>query len=169
MADYALGFYLADPDAIWDGDTQAWDLDGSPWNSAGPTNSKLATVGYDAERIFAFERGELLDNGKPLTATFEKRGIQIGDPDQVTYMAQIWVSADGAAGAQFQVQAGGTDQGPDVPVYGAPVTMDVGSDRYVTLEAAGRYLALKFTSLGAADFRVNQFRIKYRKAGRYAA
>ena len=169
MSDYALGFHPPPESGAWDNDPEEWDLDGLPWSEGAPSNSELTLASFESELIYGVAAGNLQANGKTIEMELEKLALQFGDVDRITYMNQIWVSADGTYGAQFTVEAGGHDQGTDQPVYGAPITMTVGEDKQRTLEASGRFIALRFKSIGDTNFRINGMRINWRDGGRYAA
>lgn len=151
----------------WASDSNPWETDDSAWteNEYSPAEARLLLT-HTTPKISLADSGTQ-DLGVAITAILERTGIPLSDGNIVKLLKNLFPRIDGPSGQVIQVQVGASML-PDVPpTYGPAVNFTVAVDRQVDSFATGRYLAIKFTSIGYPRWRMRSFDAEFDDMGYY--
>lgn len=138
----------------WSTATATWDTAAGNWGGgfAGVNDQHLvlahalpalSLVGYGND-----------DVGVVPTATIERTGMHLGEPQRWKTVRAVWPRIDAPAGTVVNVEVGASPS-PDVaPTWKPAVPYTVGTSSKVNVFATGRFLALRLSNTAAAPWRV---------------
>ena len=149
----------------WDSDTGTWDSDPSTWNENdySPAEHRLF-MSHSTPLLSLVDTGST-DFGTTITASMTRTGMTLGDPSAVKTANGIRPRIDGTPGATITIQIGGSMYPDAEPTWSDAVTFTVGTDIKVDTFATGRFLAVKFSNVDYAPWRMRSFDINYTKRG----
>ena len=158
----------SDLETTWDAKTTTWDTDGTRWNEdafsrienhivfADPGGLKLQGFGFGTDQ-----------DGTPLEAIAERTGITLGDPKRRKFVRRVWPRFYGGAGNEIEIEIGAHDFPDQEPTYSDPQTFVVDSDRTVTVDVSGFYLAYRFRSVGGINWQLPSFELEFEVMGEF--
>lgn len=152
----------------WDGDTDSWDSDVTPWNTVNETAS------YDTRLLLCSENIDVsavdasnTNNGTNVSAYVERIGLVFDAPDKVKTIKRIIPRVDAVAGTVITIEVGGSMSAEVDPTWQPAVTYTVGTSYQANLFATGRYLGVRFSSTGVNSWSIRSYDIEYEVRGSY--
>lgn len=153
--------------STWAQKTTTWSTDASRWNDRGIQPIEDTLVMADARLLFqAVDDSGTYDGDDP-QAIVSRTGLDMGAPQIFKYVKRVWPKIDGTTGMLMQVRAGGAKQA------GGPITWDewkdfrVLQDKYVGVDASGRYLGFEFRSQTGGRWSMPGFDVEMTPMGRW--
>ena len=91
--------------------------------------------------------------------------MTLGDPMAVKTVSEIRPRLDGNVGAEITIEIGGSMYPDQEPTWSDPVTFTIGTDIKADAFATGRFIAVRFSNVDYAPWRMRSFDINYTKRG----
>ena len=152
----------------WDQKTTTWSNDPTRWDESSFSRVQDGIVMTDVAGVILSELGKGVDSGgEPLQALAERIGLALGEPTRRKYVRRVWPRFRGAFSGLIQISIGVQEFASESPAYGAPVDFLVGVDRYITVNAAGFFLAYKFESTDGLIWQLPAFDLDVEIMGRF--
>jgi hypothetical protein len=98
-------------------------------------------------------------NGTNITSYMERRGLHFDAPDKIKTIKGIRPRITGNSGYTVQVQVGWSNEPYEDPTYGTAVDFTIGTTVSCDLFGSGRYMAIKFSSGTAYNWRLDSFEV----------
>lgn len=151
----------------WNADADPWNLDDTTWNqvSVSLADQRLVTAST-ASRLYLMDQGGTF-SGSDISQRLERSGLAFGDALQMKLVRKVRPRIDAPAGAVISVQVGSAMKAEDAPIWQPAVNFRVGTDFEVNTFASGRYLAFRFTSTTASQWRMRSFDVDLVPMGAY--
>lgn len=158
--------YAASSDT-WGSDTGTWDSDETTWNENeySPAEARLLMC-HSSPMLSLVDTGTS-DFGSLISANATRTGMHFGDPESVKTVTAIRPKINGTYGSNITVQVGASMYPDAAPVWQAPQTFTIGKSIKVDTFATGRFIAVRFSNAGYANWRMKSFDIDYTKVGAY--
>lgn len=161
----------------WDSDSGTWDTDGSYWDQPNYRASLRDLVFADQSNV-ALRKADtdITFNGTTYTSYVERTGFSyIGkdrngnpkaDTAQRKLVTEVWPRASGAS---FNVRVGSQEY-PDGPVtWGDARTFNPATMTKVDALTEGRYIAVRFESIGSDPWELRGYDLNVNPTGMYSA
>lgn len=148
-------------------DSDSWASDVSTWseNEYSPAEARLMMC-HSTPLISLTDTGST-DFGAVMSASIERSGMTLDDPQRVKTIRSIYPRIDGALGAQISVQVGAAMVADGVPEWSTVQTFTVGTDQKIDSFASGRYLSLRLSNADYSPWRLRSLDIDYVAGGYY--
>jgi hypothetical protein len=152
--------------STWDSDTTTWDSDNTPWDgSSAQLNRTLSVIASNNQKLFLLDNG-YTNNGTAINAFIERKGLSVGEPESVKLIRGVRPRIFGDNGyVNVQVGYGATPY--DEPIYNPAVQFNVNSTVSIDSMVTGRYMAIKFSSGTATNWRLDSYDVDVQKAGNW--
>ena len=159
------------PAETWATKTTQWQTDLTIWDESrySATNDVIAMAepGQSTGDVHILD-ADTTNNGTPLIAQVERVGLPFGDPHNVKTVTEIRPEVVGEPGDVIEVQVGGQTYFGEPVTWSSPVPFAIGTfPNKVDVFATGRWLAIRFRSVGGRPWRIHRFRVSYKEGGRY--
>jgi hypothetical protein len=143
----------------WDSDPAPWASDLTTWNSPEFTPSIARVVmASDDQKLYQLDSSSTF-NGVIPDAYIERIGLHFDAPDRIKTIRGIRPRVKGTTGETIMIQVGSSNEAYDAPTYGAAVPFVIGVDVSCDMFYAGRYMAVKFASGSAYQWRLDGYDI----------
>ena len=151
----------------WASDSAPWGSDLSLWNGADyvPSTTRLLAASADT-KLFLMDASAAFDGALP-NAYLERRGLSFDTTDQIKLVKGIRAQIVGNTGDTVLIYVGSSDDAYDDPVYGDAMTFTIGTTIQVDCFITGRYIAVKFATGNAFNWRLDSYQIMVETAGSY--
>ena len=151
----------------WNQDNSPWDDDVTAWNQDeySPAQSRLLLAG--AAPIISAVGVSSTMNGTAFSTVAERIGMDFDAPDQVKTVRGMRPRIDATPGVQVQIQLGGQMDVEQPIQWSAPITYTVGQTFQADGFASGRWIGVRYQSIGNQPFRVRSHGIDVVGAGSY--
>lgn len=165
----AVGQLAATATSTWDSQNFAWDDAVTAWSEdeLSPAQERLLLCAT-TPRITAADVTGTID-GAAYTSYAERVGITFGDASRVKVVRGLRARITASQGTKVQIEVGATNN-PETPItWSAPVEYTVGVSDYNQIDtfAAGRFIAVRVTSLDNQPWRFTSYDSDFVLAGRY--
>ena len=152
----------------WDSDSGTWDTDLTSWNQ-GEYTPGLARVlmGSDDTKLYQLDTSATF-NGATISAYLERSGLHFDAPDKIKTVKGIRPRITGTNGGTVMVSVGSSNDAYASPSYGTPVAYTIGSSVTADLFQTGRYMAVKFSSGTALQWRLDSYDIDVMTGGSWS-
>ncbi len=155
-------------ESTWNAKTTTWETDPTNWNTA-------ATARITNRIIFADHAGQQLQqlglgtdqDGSPLNALAQRVNLDLGEPGVRKYVRRVWPRFHGGDGNVIFISIGANDIATDDPVYGPEQPFVIGTDRFVSVDISGNFLAYRFRSELGVGWRLPAFDIEFDIMGEF--
>jgi hypothetical protein len=164
----ACNAILTEGATTWSNVTGTWSsiIGGwSAYNTLEPVESFLFMAAL-AQKIHRADVGYSA-NGSSFTATAERKGLSLDDPQQIKLCKGVWPKIDGSTGTQVTVQIGASMDAETEPTWSTAQTFTLGTSQKVDSFATGRYLSYRVTSTGTQAWRFRSMDLDVVPAGRF--
>ncbi len=155
----------------WDNDNQAWIDDITAWNQAQYSHIRTSLIGVSKEREFAFIFDlEDTENGAPVTCFLSKESMDLGMPETIKLVKNIYPRLEGEGGTNGQVVQVrvGTQMASAAPIDWQPaVDFTIGTSVQVNVFARGRFLSVQFSSDEGSAWRCWGWHMQIQEMGRF--
>jgi hypothetical protein len=148
--------YQATSDA-WSADVAIWSADTTSWNPNDITQADSRLI-----LTTATPSGVIVDvgtdyAGTAINATLERTGMSFGDPLTVKTAKRVFPRIDAPTGTVVNIQLGGSMDVEGPVTWSNSVPYTVGSTQHADCFATGRFLAIRFTSVGGNPWRIGSY------------
>lgn len=151
----------------WDSDSDTWDSDLTAWQGPGFTPATTRVLmASNATKLYLLDSSASFDGVMP-SAYLERVGLDFGAPENIKLVRGIRPRIVGNTGQQISVSVAGTDDAYETPVYTETRNLTIGETLKADFFVTGRYIAIKFNSGDAAQWRLDSFDIDVEQAGEY--
>lgn len=143
----------------WDSDDSPWSSDATLWNAPeySPDAARVLMASND-QKLFLLDSSTTFDGVLP-QAVLERRGLSFNPPERRSLIRSVRPHISGQVGATVLVYVGHADDPYADPTYGDPVEYVIGSGINVNFMVDGRYIAVKFASGTAYEWRLDSYEI----------
>lgn len=148
-------------------DTDTWDADTSGWNQDEFTAAQARLITCSNTPVLsAVDIGSTF-NGTNVTATLERKYLDMGQPSKVKLVKAIYPRIDGTTGTQISVEVGSSMDTNTTPVYQTAQTYTIGTTYKIDTFASGRYISIRYSSTSAQPWRMKSYDIEADIKGNY--
>lgn len=150
----AFGPVGTDLGGNWNQDSDPWDSDLTAWNGPDYTPDTVRVMMGSADvKLFMLDASASFNGSIPV-AYLEKRGIDFGDPEHYKLITGIRPRIYGNNGQTVIIKIGYADTPYADPTY-TSTTYTIGTDLKVDCLVSGRYLAIRFETGSAYQWRLD--------------
>jgi hypothetical protein len=148
----------------WDDDSDTWDNDFTSWQKGDfiPGQASVVMASNDS-KLFLLDSTPYYD-GEAASAYLERRGLYFGQPDLVKLVRGIRPRIKGQIGGTVKIKVGYSDDPYDEPNY-TEMTHTIGSTIANDCLVSGRYIAVRFESDTATNWRLDGYQVDIKPAG----
>lgn len=150
----------------WASDSDPWDSDLSFWDTPDAVpNVARVLMGSNAQKLYMLDASSGLDGLLP-SSYVERRGLSFNVPDKVKLIRGIRPRIVGNTGQTVTIQVGSQDDPYTEPTY-TTMTHTIGSTIRNNCLVAGRYIAIKFSTGTAYNWRLDSYDIELETIGEW--
>jgi hypothetical protein len=151
----------------WSSDSAPWDSDLTLWNGPDyvPSTTRLLAASADT-KLFLMDASASFDGALP-SAYIERRGLSFDNIEKLKLVKGIRAQITGNTGDTVLIYVGSSDDPYEDPTYGDAMTFTIGSTTQVDCFVTGRYIAVKFATGTAFNWRLDSYSIMVDTAGAY--
>lgn len=151
----------------WSADTDAWASDLSVWNGGGLVpNTARVLFASDNGKLYLLDASAYFD-GVPPSSKLERRGLVFDKPEFIKTVREIRPRIKGENGATVLIKVGSSDDPNADPAYQATMTHTIGTTVANYCLVSGRYIAIRFESGTAAQWRLESYDVDVAGSGMY--
>jgi hypothetical protein len=151
----------------WDSDPAPWGSDVTLWNSAEFTPDVARVVmGSDDTKLYQLDSSATF-NGVFPDAYLERKGLSFDAPDSIKIIRGIRPRITGTTGATVLISVGSSNEPYEEPTYTEAVPFTIGTTVSCDLFCTGRYMAIKFASGTAYQWRLDSYTVDVVLAGKW--
>jgi hypothetical protein len=104
-------------------------------------------------------------NGTLPSAFIERKGLHFDSPETTKLIKGIWPRISGTKDGTVNVQVGWSNEPYETPVYGMSSPFTIGTSVKTDCFISGRYMAIKFSSGTAYQWRLDGYGIDVQNSG----
>jgi len=151
----------------WAAVTGSWDDSVITWNGNrySAVESRLFMC-HSTPKLSVVD-GTTSDFGSAIPAYMARTGITMGSPETVKTVRSVYPRFDGVDGTTISIQVGSSMAANAATTWQPAQTFTIGTDLKIDSFATGRYIAVKFTNVAYANWRMRSFDIDFVTQGRY--
>lgn len=162
-------------DNTWNSDFGTWDSDSSIWDqrSYDPGITSVVAARYDSPAFLQLERGSSF-NGAAITAYVERQGLALvgqdrqGNPkvdrDVLKFVKRV---VPNIQGGPVEIMLGSHTTPDGAITWQGPKLFNPATDREVTFDVVGPYIAIRFQSTGITPWELVSYALDIELIGRY--
>ena len=154
-------------DGNWNEDSAPWDSDLTLWGGPDfvPSTARVM-MGSANTKLYLLDSSSSYDGALP-SAYLERRGLTFGAPEQLKLVRAIRPRIVGSVGSTVNIQVGSSDDPYADPVYGPVMQHVIGTTVHDDCTVVGRYIAVKFSTGSAYQWRLDSFDFDIELMGLY--
>lgn len=160
----AFGPVSNDLGGTWSQDNDSWDSDLTFWNGPDYTPDTARVLMASADQKLYMLDASASFNGAMPTAYLERRGLSFDTPESIKIVKGVRPRISGNVGETVQVSVGYANSPYDEPTW-VTGTYTIGSTVAVDLFASGRYIAHRYASGSAFQWRLDSVDLDVDTAG----
>ena len=169
IAHVERGIVTADEaDIAWDDDPQAWDQDTTAWDQAtySVTADSFLAADYENSRLLSIDT---LDSnaGEDVVAFFVRTGMDLGDWTKQKFVNAVYPRITGETGETINIRVGYQNIFDEPITWSDQIPYVIGDDVYVPCQVTGRYISIRFESVGGKRWQLHKYTLKYSTEGIY--
>jgi len=150
----------------WATDSDPWDSDLSLWDSPDfVPNFSRVIMGSSATKLYMLDASSGFDGTIP-SAYLERRGLSFGAPEKIKLVKGIRPRITGNVGQTVTIQIGSQDDPYEDPTY-TTMTHTIGETIRNNCLVAGRYIAIKYSTGSAYNWRLDSYDIEVDTIGEW--
>jgi hypothetical protein len=144
---------------LWSQDGDTWGSDLTLWNGPDfvPSASHCIMASNDT-KLYLLD-GSASFNGVIANAFLERRGLSFDSPESIKLIKGVRPRVSGSTGQSIQIQIGSSDDPFTEPTWGLPMTHIIGSTIANDCLVSGRYIAIRFSTGSAYQWRLDSYDI----------
>jgi len=149
----------------WNQDNDTWASDLTAWNGPDftPDSARVILASGD-QKLYMLDASATFNGAAP-RAYLERRGLAFDDDAHMKLVKSIRPRVYGSTGDTVTVKIGTAADAFADPVYGPAMTHTIGSTVSNDCMVEGRYIAIRFESGTAAQWRLDSFDIEVEQGG----
>jgi hypothetical protein len=149
----------------FDGDESPFDSDITAFN-AGDFTPDIARVvmASGGTKLYQLDSSTTF-NGTLPTAYLERKGLHFDAPESIKLIKSIRPRIAGTNGATVNIQVGWSNEPYEAPTYGSVIPFTIGTSVSCDTMTSGRYMAIKFSSGTAYQWRLDSYSIDAQISG----
>lgn len=153
---------------LWNQDDSPWDTDLSLWNQPDfvPSGARVLMASSNVGKLYMLDSSSSFD-GENNAAYIERRGLSFSAPETIKTVKGIRPRISGNNGMTVKITVGASDDPFDEPRWGNPMNHVVGKTVQDNCFVSGRYIALRFETGSAYQWRLDSFDIDVEKGGMF--
>jgi hypothetical protein len=161
----AFGHVSQDLGGSWASDGDSWDSDLTLWDKGDfiPGISSVV-MASSASKLHLLDGASSAD-GALEDAYLERVGLSFGAPEQIKLVRGIRPRIQGNVGETVTIKIGSSDDPYIDPVYSATMTHTIGETISDDCFVSGRYIAIRFESGSAYQWRLDSFQLDLQARG----
>lgn len=163
----AFGQINVTASSTWASDAYAWETDATSWNESEYSPAEARLLMTHTTPVISVADTGTSDFGSLISANLTRTGMFFGDPYSVKTITAIRPKIDGTYGSQITIEIGASMYPDAPPSWSAARTFTIGQSIKVDSFATGRYLAVRFSNGGYANWRMKSFDVEYVKSGAF--
>jgi hypothetical protein len=141
----------------WNGDDSPWSSDTTLWNAPEYTpDAARVLMASNDQKLFLLDSSTTFDGVLP-QAHLERRGLSWWPLERRSMVRKVRPHIQGQVGATVMVSVGYADDPYSDPTYASPVAYTIGTGNDCDFTVDGRYIAFKFWSGTAYEWRLDSF------------
>ena len=148
----------------WSADSDPWGSDTTVWNQPDFTPDSARVVWASNDQKLYLMDSSASANGSLISSYLERRGLTFGVPESMKLVKGIRPRIYGSNGDTVTISVGYSNDPYADPVY-TSVSHTIGSTVADDVLVNGRYIAVKFTTGTAYQWRLDSFDIDVEDAG----
>lgn len=151
--------------ASWASDPAPWNSDITTWSTPElvPNIARVLMASQD-QKLYLLDSGSSFNGAAP-RAYLERIGMALGAPEGRKTVKGIRARIQGVVGTTVMVKVGTADDPYATPTYGPAMTHVIGQQVRDDIIIDGRYIAVRFESGSAYQWRLDDFDIEVVKGG----
>ncbi len=156
--DNALAGNWAQDSAPWDSDLTVWD---------GPDfvpNAARVIMASANTKLYMLDASNSFDGTLPV-AYLERRGLSFGEPERIKLVKSIRPRISGNTGYIVNVKVGSSNDPYADPMWGPAMAHTIGSTVSNDCMVSGRYIAVRFESNNAYQWRMDSYDLELETGG----
>lgn len=151
----------------WSSDSQSWGSDLTVWQGPGLVPGIARCImASSVGRLYLMDASASFDGVAP-NAYLERRGLTFGSPETIKVVRAIRPRVKGDDGETIVVKVGASNDPNADPVYSTTMTHTVGQSVVNDCMVSGRYIAIRFESGTAAQWRLDSMDVDVVVAGEF--
>jgi hypothetical protein len=151
----------------WAQDSAPWESDLSLWETPDLVpNSARTILASSNVKLYMLDSSTSFDGVIP-TAYLVRQGLSLGTPDRMKLVKGIRPRISGNTGDTILITVGSSDDPYITPTWSSPMTHVIGSTVADNCLVSGRYIAVKFASGTAYQWRLDSYDIDVQPAGNW--
>lgn len=160
-----FGFINNNLSGQWDQDTGTWDSDLTSWQKGDyiPVQASVIMASSDG-KLYQLDGSASSASGNIPPAVLERVGLSLGDPSRIKLIKGIRPIIVGNTGETVKISVGFSDDPFSDPTY-TSMTHTIGKTISNDCLVSGRYIAWKFESGTASQWRLDSFQVELEQAG----
>lgn len=166
-------------DDSWNSDTDAWNSDASVWTERAynPTQTKVFMAVPGASKKILEGEVTTQFEGTNFESYVEREGLTVikqdtqgnlvSDTELRKLVAEVWPNVEADPGTEVLVQVGVQERLNDAITWSDEMPYVVGTDVKLTPLIAGRFVAIRFRTIGTNMWKIINFDLDIRPLGKY--
>lgn len=151
----------------WSSDSAPWQSDLSAWGGPDFVPSTARTIMASAnQKLYMMDSSASFDGVIP-NAYMERRGLHFGAPERIKLVKSVRPRITGAVGETVNIQIGASNDPYADPVYGPTMAHVIGTTVNNDCMVAGRYIAVRFSTGTAYQFRLDSYDLDVEDVGAF--
>lgn len=151
----------------WAQDSAPWDSDLTLWDGPDFVPSTARTILASANtKLYMMDSSSSFDGAIP-SAYLERRGLSFDAPEQIKLVRGIRPRIVGNTGQTVNIKIGASDDPYADPTWGPTMTHTIGQTVADDCLVSGRYIAVRFETGSAYQWRLDSFDIDVEVAGQW--
>jgi hypothetical protein len=143
----------------WNQDPAPWASDLSAWDGPDFVPSTARVIfGSNSTKLYMLDSSASFDGVIP-SAYLERRGLSFGEPERMKYIRGIRPRIAGNPGETVRVKIGYSNDPYDEPTWKENRTHTIGSTVAINCMVSGRYIAIRFETGTAYQWRLDSYDI----------
>ena len=149
----------------WSSDGAPWSSDLSTWNGPDfvPSTTRVI-MASNATKMYMLDSSAAFDGALPVSY-LERRGLSLGAPERRKLVRGVRPRITGNVGDTVTIQVGSSNDPYTDPVYGSAMNHVIGSTIHDDCLIEGRYIAIKFSTGTAYQWRLDSYDLDVVDAG----
>lgn len=151
----AFGYYEEQDTKTWDTLSGTWDDQDYAWDSRTlKSNNPINLTGNDDGLVFKFD-GVATADGADLTATWESKLFDIGNPGNLKRVQRVRIDSSQTASLVGELYVGTSNFVGETITWHGPYNFNnaAGDSPYCFMDVSGRYIKLRFITTASTDIR----------------
>ena len=159
--------------STWSGTATTWAATSGTWDASDVGQSQATLLVTETTPLISAINTATSFNGTAITSIAERTGMVLSDargnpdPHSVKTVMSIRPRIDGTAGQTLTIEIGSQMDIEGPVTWSTGVTYTIGTSYKADAFAVGRFIAVRFTSVGGDPWRVRSFDIEYETSGMY--